>query len=385
MSMVLTLFFTRNVSLKLWLDQGLFDREKLIYEEYLKQGRCKQIYWLTYGSNDSRLAAELKNDNKLHPGIIVIGMPKLFNFPKVGSYIYSFFIPFLYPKIFQQTNILKTNQMDGSWCGVFAKWLYNKPLVVRTGYSISQLLCNNRSSITRCTTYKIIEKYVYKFGDLAIVSSYHNRKYIEEMHGVERKDILVLYNYINLDVFFPRNEIKKYTNRVLYVGRLNPEKNLFNLIEAISNTGLILDVYGTGEQPERQLREFATECNAAVNFYGVVHNNLLSAVYNQYSYYVLPSYHEGMPKTLLEAMSSGCLCIGTDVPGINEIIVDGVNGILSRSTSSHDICKALQRALYVKNKDVLIQNGIRMIKNRCALNSIVQKEFKAFTGLLNAG
>ena len=50
--MILSLFFTRNVSLESWVKQGLFDREKLIYEEHLNQGNFKKIYWFTYGSND---------------------------------------------------------------------------------------------------------------------------------------------------------------------------------------------------------------------------------------------------------------------------------------------------------------------------------------------
>ena len=100
--MVLTLFFTRGVSLELWLNRGLFDREKLIYEEHLKQGNLKKVYWITYGSNDLKLSNQLKKDKRLNPNIVVVGMPKLFNLPKIGSYLYSLLIPFLYPKIFYE-------------------------------------------------------------------------------------------------------------------------------------------------------------------------------------------------------------------------------------------------------------------------------------------
>ena len=81
--MVLILFFTRNVSLKHWLNKGLFDREKLIYEEHLKQGNLKKVYWFTYGSDDLDLSNQLKKEKKLHKNIIVVDMPSLFNFPIV--------------------------------------------------------------------------------------------------------------------------------------------------------------------------------------------------------------------------------------------------------------------------------------------------------------
>ena len=57
MVMILSLFFTRGISLEVWLNQGLFDREKLIYEKHLIQGNLKKVYWLTYGSNDKKLVS----------------------------------------------------------------------------------------------------------------------------------------------------------------------------------------------------------------------------------------------------------------------------------------------------------------------------------------
>ena len=382
--MVLILFFTRNVSLLTWLEGGLLEREKLIYEEHLKQGNLKKVYWITYGSEDFELSNQLKKEKKLHPNIIVVSMPKLFNIPKIGSYVYSLLIPFLYPKKIREADVLKTNQMDGSWSGVIAKWLYRKPLVVRTGYSVSQLLCDKNPSSLKCKWFKFIEKYTYKYGDLAIVSSNHNCEYIKEKYGINNQKILVLYNYVNLDIFKPKNEFNKYSDRILYVGRLNPEKNLFSLVQAISDLNFVLDIYGKGDQIESQLKDFAIKNNVKVNFFGVVSNDQLPKIYNQYNYYILPSYHEGMPKTLIEAMASGCLCIGTDVPGINEIISDGVNGILARTTTSESISKALKRAVNINDKKILIHNGISIIKERCALGPIAQKEFSIFKDLVDA-
>lgn len=54
-----------------------------------------------------------------------------------------------------------------------------------------------------------------------------------------------------------------------------------------------------------------------------VHNSMINS-----SVYVLPSYHEGMPRTVLEAMAIGRPIITTDVPGCRETVVDGVNGWL---------------------------------------------------------
>ena len=57
--MTIALFFTRSVSLETWLMSGLFDREKLLYEAHLENGNLDKVYWITYGSNDLRLAKNL--------------------------------------------------------------------------------------------------------------------------------------------------------------------------------------------------------------------------------------------------------------------------------------------------------------------------------------
>ena len=137
--MNLLLFFTRGVSLELWEKQGLFDREKLIYEEHLKKKNFKKIFWLTYGHNDLILSKKLKKAKRLHKSIYIIEMPRLFSFSKIGIYIYSLIVPLLYPKIFKNIDLIKTNQIDGAWGAVILKWVYKIPLVARIGYCASQL------------------------------------------------------------------------------------------------------------------------------------------------------------------------------------------------------------------------------------------------------
>jgi glycosyltransferase involved in cell wall biosynthesis len=61
--------------------------------------------------------------------------------------------------------------------------------------------------------------------------------------------------------------------------------------------------------------------------------------------FVLPSIFEGQPLALLQAMASGCCCVGADVPGISDVLQDGVNGILVRSGDAEALTEALRSAL----------------------------------------
>ena len=371
---ILSLFFTRAVSLKIWVDTGLFEREKQIYEAHLEAGNLQIVYWLTYGSEDYKIADNLKKQGKLHSSILICQMPKIFNIPKLGLWLYSFFLPLIHRKALRNSHCLKTNQMDGSWSAVLAKWFYKKPLIVRTGYTLSQLENQlKRHSLIRRKIIELIEKFSYKFANIAVVASQHNKKYLIEKYNIEENKIQVIGNYIDTQKFFPDATIKKEPNKIIFVGRLSVEKNLYNLIDAITKTDLILDIYGQGPLRE-ELESYTIKQKAKVNFMGVVTNSKLPQILNRYQYYILPSLYEGMPKTLLEAMACGLVCIGTDVTGINEVIEDGVDGYLAKGTNSSDICKTVIKTGLIIDKVTVTKNARQTILNNYSLNAILNKE-----------
>ncbi len=63
----------------------------------------------------------------------------------------------------------------------------------------------------------------------------------------------------------------------------------------------------------------------------------------QSSVFVLPSYHEGTPKSVLEAMAMGRAIITTDAPGCRETVTDGVNGLLVEPRNATQLTEAMER------------------------------------------
>ena len=371
--MILSLFFTRGISLKRWIDSGLFEREKQLYECHLKTGYCKKIYWLTYGSNDYALAQSLKEKGELHSGIIICQMPAIFNISKIGSWLYSFVMPLMHYKEICNSDIIKTNQIDGSWGAVIGKLLFRKTLIVRTGYTLSQLENElKRLSLGKRKIIEQIEKIAYYFSDAAIVSSKHNKEYLIDKYNIKADKIHVLYNYIDTSLFSPDDNALKRTNKIVYVGRLSFEKNLESLIAAIADTNSTLDIYGQGDLRD-SLELYVDKIQAKVNFMGVVPNSELPKILNQYKYYILPSLYEGMPKTLLEAMACGLICIGTNVSGINEVINDGVNGYLAYTVDSVDLIEKIEVAKSEGNFEMRKQ-ARKFIEKDFSLSSFAEKE-----------
>lgn len=381
--MKIVLFFSRGVSLNLWLDKGLFDREKLIYERYLEDGVFEKVYWITYGCDDYNLSLNLKEEGRLHKKIEIIQMPKYFKIPKLGSYLYSLFLLFIQKKYIEDSDILKTNQTDGSWSAVIAKKLYKKKLLYRTGYTISQLENKlKRFNIIIRNVIETLESFAYKNCDQAVVASRHNLDYVVRKHGINCERIEILYNFIDRTRFYDFKNDRK--EKLVFIGRLSKEKNIFNLIKAANNLNLEIDIYGSGSL-EQSLEEYISKNGFKVNFKGNVANRELPIILNSARYFALVSEHEGMPKALIEGMACGCLCIGTNVTGINEVIIDNRTGVLAENTSSVEIEKAILKAkTQTSNEnDIIIKNAKEYIDDNFTLDSIYEKEKIIIRKMLN--
>jgi len=122
--------------------------------------------------------------------------------------------------------------------------------------------------------------------------------------------------------------------RVLAVGRLVEKKGFDVLLAALENApGTSLTIVGDG--PERGALESAARAlGARVTFAGQLGREALDAAYTHADIAVFPSRpaasgdQDGLPVAMLEAMGSGLAVIASDLPGLNEAMVDGVSGVL---------------------------------------------------------
>lgn len=124
------------------------------------------------------------------------------------------------------------------------------------------------------------------------------------------------------------------TLRLLFVGRLVEKKGLAVLVDALRGLGredLQLSVVGDG--PLRADLEGAA-AGLPVTFLGQLGRADLAQVYAEHDVIVVPSVHagsgdkDGLPVALLEAMAAGCAVVASDLPGINEAVRPGVDGVL---------------------------------------------------------
>lgn len=136
---------------------------------------------------------------------------------------------------------------------------------------------------------------------------------------------------------------------ILFVGRCELDKGTGELLQAFgefSRINLHSELVVVGDGGARQTLEMETQqqpFGSRVHFVGQVGRKEISEYLQAADIFVLPSYGEGMPNALLEAMAMGLPCIATMVGGIPEAIQDGVNGLLIPPKSPTAIVVALKR------------------------------------------
>jgi glycosyltransferase involved in cell wall biosynthesis len=382
--MVLGMTFTKGMKLSGWVDSGLFEREKLIYEEHLKQGHFDKIYWFTYGNRDAEIRNRLVKEGRLDRRIEVVPAP-WYGGVFILRWLYSIRMQIVNKDICCKIDVIKTNQMGGAWAAALIAGKYKKPFILRTGYTYSSFITNRESkgiynrikSKIEYSFYKLVERKMYSLCDVAEVSSLHDKQYISDTYNISNTKITLLPNYIDCNKFYSDNDSKheRIADRILFVGRIDTQKNLRAIIESVKACNVGLDIYGAGPLKD-ELESYADMIGADVRFMGTRPNDELPQIYRSYRYYILASLYEGMPKTLLEAMACGCVCLGTKVEGIEEVISDHYNGFVASNITSEAIISKMKEMLSYIDYMEISKNASEHINKNFSLSGVAEREWE---------
>lgn len=223
--------------------------------------------------------------------------------------------------------------------------------------------------------YKIAKyffKNAFKKIDCAICVS---RKAFDEIypHFPYKSKYRIIPNGIDTQRFKPEGEriekFLKYPFKILYVGRLEPRKGfpvLLKAFELISDKiDGILIVAGKGIEEENYKKMVPERLKKRVFFEGFVPFEKLPAYYRTSDLYVSPALGgETFGIVLLEAMASGACVIASDIDGYNEVIKNGVNGILFENKNYRELSEKILMLYKDKNlRKKLADSGHKFSKN----------------------
>ena len=190
------------------------------------------------------------------------------------------------------------------------------------------------------------EKNAVKYADEIIVLSKGVQDYFKETYGRETHFIP---NGVNRPQIRKANLITekfglKKDSYILFLGRLVPEKGIRYLVEAFKNvkTDKKLVIAGGSSDTDSFMEELKdlAKGDDRILFTGFVQGAMLDELYSNAYLYTLPSDLEGMPLSLLEAMSYGNCCLVSDIPECAEVVED--KALIFKKSDVEDLQKKLQ-------------------------------------------
>jgi len=358
------------MSLKTWDEVGMLEREVALYKAL--QPYLGGVSFVTYGDrNDLKYKETLK------------GIQILCNHWGFPNRFYCWLLMNFYPLFWKKATIIKSNQIQGADIALKAAQRAGKKFIARCGYLYSDFMERKYGKNSQ-QAYKarFIEEKIFLEADQIVVTTPLIKQIILDRYKTHPEKVAIIPNYVLTDVFRPiERKEEKSGNRVCFAGRLDEQKNLFALFEALKGLDVELVIVGSGPL-RKELEEKAHKNGISVQFLGNIPHRRLPQILNSCDLFILPSLYEGHPKALLEAMACGLPVIGTDVPGIRELITHRETGYFC-GTSPEEIKEAIKEVMADKElRERMGRNAREFVVKNFSLERILKMELELLQELV---
>jgi len=237
-------------------------------------------------------------------------------------------------------------------------------------------------SLPNKISYYTLFKLSLKRANAIITISNNSKDEIVKFLNV-KKPIYVIYNGIDIQKYNPHGVVEK-ENYILFVGTLQPRKNLSNVIKAFNILALKVNydlvVVGAAGWKNHDIRNIVEslhpDIQKRIKFLGYIDNSELITLYKTAKIFVAPSLHEGFGLIILEALASGTPVVTSSRGAIAEIYGDSVE--YADPLLPHDIAQKIQILLNDEEKQkIMIHYGLEYAE-KYDINKVAMEYLQLF-------
>lgn len=321
---------TRGMSLEAWERAGIIDRELALYRRYGMQN--VEVGIVTYGGPREGVYADR-----------VPGLKVLYNRWRLPNPWYERLVPWLHASWLRHSHVVKTNQTNGGLLALRAARLWRKPLLARCGYMFSEFRSREEGDdAPGVGEARAMESEIFGAAKRVAVTTKAMAADVAERIDDGAEKTIVIPNFVDTELFKPV-PAREQDIDLLFIGRLARQKNVAALLDAHARMSITMTMVGDG--PHRELVERAlSEVGNRIRWFDHAPHRDLPKLMARAKIFILPSYWEGHPKALIEAMAAGMAVIGSDAPGIRELVTHGETGWLC-GTGAEDMEQAVSHLM----------------------------------------
>lgn len=250
---------------------------------------------------------------------------------------------------------------------IFAKLakLLHKKVIVHFHPSTEKLLFSGKYTQTL--------KNLFTLSDILLVLSPQWIRWIDQAFPNNNFNMTVLFNPCPI----VHRDFSKKKNHILFAGTLNERKGYNRLLEAFSqiyehHKDWKLIFAGNGEIGKaKELQKKFNIPSDQVEYLGWISNGEKEKAFQEASIYCLPSWGEGFPMGVLDALAYGITIVTTPVGGINDVMTNGINGIIYDTYDIQELANSLDKLIDSKElRDQLVKEGDKLVQNEFNINNI---------------
>ena len=285
--------------------------------------------------------------------------------------LYAILMPLVHRRAMRSCAVLRVEQFSGVIPALLARWLWGIPFVVTYGYDYAAV-ARARGARVKPWLYRALAAVALPQAAGVIVTT-------EALARRVRGRVRVIPNGVDLVRFAPSLRPPSWPYlRVLYVGRLEPEKNVARLIEAVASLRRVaIELVIVGDGAERAaLEALARSLGVRATFVGAAPYCHMPSWFAEADVFVLPSLTEGHPKALLEAMAAGVPCAGSMRGGIMPLIGPEARGKLFDPTKTESIACAIVTLLTDRALAQRLADEARVFVARFDLHRVLDEEVR---------
>ena len=256
-----------------------------------------------------------------------------------------------------------------------AKLFRKDVTLVFGGYDVESV---NAQSVILSKPIEILVKFNLTLSNRAIL---YSPNLIKEWNLEKYKDKICIAHehFLDFDKFKIKKKFDGRKNLVGYIGRLSEEKGILNFVKAISEIikkrdDLKILIGGDGQLRDKIEKYLdKNNLNDKIKLVGWIPHDELPDYLNELELVVLPSYTEGLPNIMLEAMACGAPVLATPVGAIPDVITDGETGFIMEDNSPACIAENVVRALEHPDLQRIAENARMQVGREFTYEAAVEK------------